>query len=133
MIDVIILTSSPLGFASVQLNELVKSNKIRVKGVVLSEGQIHNKKKYYIRKIKKTLKIGVFGAINGIKMRKWYSQGVSQYLDVQLIDTLCKKHNIPLFKTPTINCTQTAEYFKEVGADLGLSLGNGYIGKIICI
>ena len=44
---------------------------------------------------------------------------------------LCNKHNIPLHITPTITCSQTEELFNKFHADLGLSLGNGYIGKRI--
>lgn len=129
MIEVIILTSSRQGSASVQLAELVKSKKIIVKAIVLNEGLIINKKKHYKRKIVKIFKIGLFGALNGIRMRKWYSSDVYKYLDVPTIESLCKKHNIPINVTPTINSSQTIEYFKKANADLGLSLGNGYIGK----
>lgn len=129
MIDVIILTSSVRGSASIQLAELVKSKKIKVKAVVLSQGLITNKKRYYKRKINKAFKIGLFGALNGIRMRKWYSQGISEYLNVQSLENLCDLHNIPLSVTPTINCSQTVDYFKNANADLGLSLGNGYIGR----
>lgn len=129
MIEVIVLTSSSQGSASIQLAELVKSKKIKVKAVVLNRGLITNKKKYYKRKISKTLKIGLFGALNGIRMRKWYSSDITKYLDVPTIEGLCKKHNIPLNITPTINSSQTIEYFKNANVDIGLSLGNGYIGK----
>ena len=49
MIEVIVLTSSSQGSASIQLAELVKSKKIKVKAVVLNRGLITNKKKYYKR------------------------------------------------------------------------------------
>lgn len=129
MIEVIILTSSSQGSASVQLAELVKSKKIKVKAVVLNRGLITNKKKYYKRKISKILKIGLFGALNGIRMRKWYSRGVSEYLIVEPIENLCNLYNIPLKVTPTINHPQTIEYFQNANADIGLSLGNSYIGR----
>jgi methionyl-tRNA formyltransferase len=129
MIEVIILTSSSQGAASVQLAELVKSNKIRVKAVVLNRGLIANKWKFYKRKIGKAFKIGLFGALNGIRMRKWYSRGIHKYLDVQPIQSICEEHRIPLKVTPTINCSQTIEYFKDANADVALSLGNGYIGS----
>jgi methionyl-tRNA formyltransferase len=130
MIKVIILTSSLRGYASIQLAELIKSKKIIVKSIVLNQGHILNKKKYYKRKIIKIFKIGLFGALNGIRMRKWYSsRGVSKYLYTPTIESLCKKYNIPLNVTPTINSSQTIEYFKNINADIGLSLGNGYIGK----
>lgn len=129
MIEVIILTSSNQGSASVHLAELVKSQKIKVKAVVLSRGRIANKKKYYKRKISKTLHIGLLGALNGIRMRKWYRKGVLEYLNVEPIEKLCNSYNIPLKVTPTINCLQTIEYFSGANADIGLSLGNGYIGS----
>ena len=44
MIEVIVLTSSSQGSASIQLAELVKSKKIKVKAVVLNRGLITNKK-----------------------------------------------------------------------------------------
>ena len=69
MIEVIILTTNEKGSASVQLVELVKSKKIKINAVVLNEGKITNKKEYYKRKINKILKIGLFGALNGIRMR----------------------------------------------------------------
>ena len=53
MINTIILTCSSQGSASVQLAELIKSKKIKIKSVVLSEGNIANKRKYFKRKIKK--------------------------------------------------------------------------------
>lgn len=131
MIEVIILTSSTTGSVSVQLAELVKSEKIKVNAVVLSQGQITNKKKYYQTKVNKIFKIGVFGALNGVRMRKWYSTGVSQYLKPSSINDLCDLHHIPLHITPSINCAQTINYFKDARADVGLSLGNGYIGSKI--
>ena len=60
MINVIVLTCSNHGSATVQLAELIKSKKIKIKSVVLSQGQIINKRKYYKRKIKKVFKIGLF-------------------------------------------------------------------------
>ena len=131
MINAIILTCSSQGSASVQLAELIKSKKIKINSVVLSEGNIPNKRKYFKRKIKKALKIGLFGVLNGIRMRKWYSIDTSKYCDLQSIKALCEKHNIPLNLTPSVNSSQTIQYFKNANADIGLSLGNGYIGSKI--
>lgn len=128
MINVIILTSSSRGFASAQLTELVKSEKIKVKSVVISQGLITNRIKYIKRKINKAYKIGLFGVLNGIRMRKWYSDDTINYMNLQSVESLCAKHNISLNVTPTINCNQTIECFNNAKADIGLSLGNGYIG-----
>ena len=131
MINVIVLTCSNQGSASVQLAELIKSKKIKIKSVVLSRGNIVNKRKYYTRKIKKAFNIGLFGVLNGIRMRKWYSTDTRKYYDSESIVDLCERHMIPLKLTPSINCLQTIQYFKNANADIGLSLGNGYIASKI--
>lgn len=129
MIDVIILTSSNTGSASVQLEQLIKSKKVTVKAVILNKGLVHDKIKYYKTKIKKAFKIGLFGTFNGIRMRKWYSTGASGYLNNKSIKNICDLQGIPFHITSSINCLQTIEYFEKARADIGLSLGNGYIGR----
>ena len=46
MLEVIILTSDDFGLAAHHLPFLLKSEKIRIKGVIVSKGVIINKKKY---------------------------------------------------------------------------------------
>ena len=48
MLEVIILTSDDFGLAAHHLPFLLKSEKIRIKGVIVSKGVIINKKKYFI-------------------------------------------------------------------------------------
>lgn len=127
--NVVILTSSMRGSGSVLLKEIIKSDSIHVKMVVLNEGQVSNKLKSYKRKLKKIIRIGVLGALNGIRMRKWYLVDIEGYIDVVSITKICSDNNIPIKVTPSINCPTTISYFKEANADLGLSLGNGYIGS----
>ena len=129
--NIIILTSSLQGLGSHQLKRILQSDTINVKMIVVSKGEIRNKKRYAKRKIRKILKIGIFGALNGFRMRKWYStESIGCYLDdIEPLDKICSDSNIPFKTTPTINCQQTISIFREANADLGLSLGNGYIGS----
>ena len=129
MTDIIILTSSPKGSIVTHLEELVNSSNINIKAVILNENLTTQKKTYYKRKMKKVFKIGVLGSLNGIRMRKWYSQDVLKYTSKDTLKNICIKNDIPLCTTPTINCQKTIDYFREFGADVGLSLGNGYIGR----
>ncbi len=131
MIKIAILTSSSLGSAAYQLEGLLNSKNIKIEAVVLSRGQIKNKQKHYKRKIKKILNIGLLGAINGIRMRNWYSKGILNYLNITPIEEQCKINNIPLYFTPTINSNKTIEIFKDITPDIAISLGNGYIGSKI--
>ena len=129
--NVVILTSSNKGSAPIHLIKLVESKKINVKSVIISQGKIKNRIKYYRKKIIKVFKIGLFGALNGLRMRKWYIDDVENLMNLQSIENLCKKHHIPFNFTPTINCIQTEMYIKNTNADLGLSLGNDYISSKI--
>ncbi len=129
--NLIILVSSLKGSGAFQLEKLIKVDEIDIKMVLFNRGQVSNKKKYYSRKIKKVFKIGMLGAFNGIRIRKWYSEGADKYLDIRSIKEICLDNNILFNETTSINCGETIRYFKEAEADLGLSLGNGYIGSRI--
>ena len=123
---VVILTTSVRGTASKALTTLCNRKDIDVVKVVLASGGTPNRKRSMKRKYKKICKIGIFGALNGFRMRDWYS-----YHDVDHIESLCNTFNVELSKSPFINCEETREMFRESRADLGLSLGCGYIAKSV--
>lgn len=120
----IILTSSSHGTASRLLKELNNNPNLEITTVVHAHGVSPNKKRLLTKKIRKIIKIGILGALNGIRIRKWYS-----YHNVIHIEELCNELNIKYEKVNFINTKSTVELFKNSRADLGLSLGNGYIGK----
>lgn len=127
--NIIILTSSQRGSGAYQLKQLVDSNNINIKMVILNTREGKKSKGFIKKKITKIFEIGILGAFNGIRMRKWYVNGIHSYLDVSEIEETCTANNIVFKKTPEINCAKTIDLFKEAKADLGLSLGNGYIGS----
>ena len=120
---VIILTSSRRGTASYCLPLLLERTKVDVVSVIYSEGVIKNKKKYYLQKIKKAFRIGFLGAINGIRMRDWYSHKNSPDIQIEDLGTICKRHNIPFETTPSINIERTRKLIEEAKPDLGLRSG----------
>lgn len=126
---VLILTSSMNGTAAHHLEVILKEPNIEVVSVIFSQGIAKSKYKKAVQKLKKILKIGLFGALNGIKMRKWYQQDLSAYLHIKNLEVLCRDNKVPFYKTSSINSEQTIELFKASKADIGLSLGNGYISK----
>jgi methionyl-tRNA formyltransferase len=127
---VIILTSIKNGTASYFVSKLIE-NGISIELVVYNKGEIVNKKGFYLRKLKKLLRIGLFGALNGIRMRKWYGDNIRQYLEIDDIFHVCRTRGVPIEETPSINCSKTAELFHSVRPDIGLSLGNSYISRKI--
>lgn len=122
----VILTSGRRDTASCVLPALVANPKLQVVKVVLAHGLSPKRKNIFRRKLIKTWKIGLLGALNGLRLRKWYADPI-----VDDIGDLCRERGIELVETPYINCEQTRVYFREAQADLGLSLGNGYIGPSI--
>lgn len=128
---IIILTSQRKGTASYCLPLLIAGTKAEIGMVVLNEGQVKKKRNHYKKKLKKIFRIGILGAINGIRIRNWFN--VSQVNNVPIgdIEEICKQHNIPFHTTSSINSARTQELFKSCQPDLGLSLGNSYIGPKI--
>ena len=126
---IVILTSSKYGTAGNHLPFLIESRNAEVVMVIFNEAQKKDKQKHYRSKFLKIFKIGFLGALNGIRMRKWFNVSEVDGEEIKSVEVLCKHYNIPYFETPTINCENTIDLFKKSGADLGISLGNGYIGQ----
>jgi methionyl-tRNA formyltransferase len=124
---VIILTTSEYGTTGHHLPVLYGAAGIEIAMVVVSTGPPPVRKNHRIRRLKKVFKIGPLGALNGIKMRKWYNEDVKQYCTIESARMFCEKHNIPFRNVPYTNSELTQQLFRESGADIGLSLGNGYI------
>lgn len=124
--NIIILTSSFRGTASRVLPALHKNKNINIVKVVLTHGVSPNKKRNLKRKINKMFKIGFLGSLNGVRIRDWYADA-----DVESIISLCDSLNIEFSESSFINSDKTRELFKEANADLGLSLGNGYIPESV--
>jgi len=121
----IILTSSKNGLPCLAVRAL-QSHGLSIERIVFSKGEIINPRTQMLRKLRKTYAIGVLGAINGVRIRKWF-----QEVPTPDIFTVANECQIPLFETPTVNCQRTHELFVEAEADLGLSLGNSYIAERI--
>lgn len=126
---VIILTTSVYGTTGHHLPVLQQCKNVEIAMVVVSEGIVSNPKKQRLKRIKKILKIGLLGALNGIKMRKWYNEDIHKYCKIVNTEDYCRQYNIPFRKVPSTNSLETIQIFKETKADIGLSLGNGYISK----
>lgn len=125
MIRVVLLTSSPFNTASRCLPELVASDKIEVVSVILAEGSSsHATWKLRKRKFKKAMKIGVLGALNGVRIRPWFRSGKTEH-----VEALCDRLAVPFHRTTALNSDTTLELLKAAAADLGVSVGNGYIAK----
>lgn len=121
-----IITSGTKGSSAVCLPRLAQSQKVNLEYVILAtQGPYTSRKKKLLRNLKKVRKIGLFGALNGIRLRSW----TPEFKDD--LNELCKNHKIKLFKTTRLNSKKTRDIIKANPVDLIVSLGNSYISKKI--
>jgi methionyl-tRNA formyltransferase len=124
---IVILTSSSTGSPVLHLNRLLQCSQNYSISVIYCENQGQKIWRKIVIKLKKVLKIGIFGAVNGMRIRSWYNIDSGG----KNIFQICHENGIQIFTTPKLNSTTTQVLMKELHAELGISLGNGYIGKKI--
>jgi methionyl-tRNA formyltransferase len=128
---VVIITSSRSGTPSQHLNQLLDSGCCKIELVVLSKSAARKKPRYYLRKVRKSFRIGLLGVLNGLRIRKWYTQGVNSLLDQQDLKDICIRNNVKYVEVPFINSAETESLLKSMHFDLGVSLGNAFISPRI--
>jgi methionyl-tRNA formyltransferase len=122
---VAIVTSRRRGMASLSIPLLVSETSTELVSVIFNdEPRAGGGAK---RKLRKAFDIGLLGAVNGVRIRPWFSDEVDERLAIPDIGTTCEAHGVPLVQTPRLNGQETIDALTTSGADLGLSLGNPYI------
>jgi len=124
----VILTGMRRGMASLALPALQAAGH-EVAGVIVSEEQIVDRKKWFKRRLKKVMRIGLFGALNGIRMREWFGDAPATLAGMRDVADVAAEAGVPLETTPTVNNDRTVELMNRFAPDLALSLGNSYIGR----
>jgi methionyl-tRNA formyltransferase len=120
---VIILTSLPFGTASYCLPRLVRRPGIEIAMVVYNVGKTAN----FRLRLRRIRKLGLLGSLIALRLRNWFKKDAVGNLGTTRIDKLALELGVRLERTPTINCQRTVDLFREANADIGVSLGNGYI------
>jgi methionyl-tRNA formyltransferase len=124
-VKIVVLTSQRYGAASHCLPALRQSG-CDISAVILSKGQVSSATGFAIKKLRKIANIGVLGALNGYRMRRWY-----ELQDSDDLFSVCKRLCIELVETTNTNGPETAMHMRDSQADLGISLGNSYISSRI--
>ncbi|MDF1719745.1 MAG: formyltransferase family protein [Minwuia sp.] len=123
---VIVLTTGGGGTAAICLPRLVLSEAIEVVAVVRARGMNPDASARRRKsKLRKVLRIGVLGALNGIRMRKWFRHRHES------LESVCASAGVPLHDVPYIGSVETEQIVRQAKVDLGLSLGNSFIPKRI--
>jgi methionyl-tRNA formyltransferase len=124
---VILLTSLREGFPALCIPPLANEAGIEITMIVFSHGFASNPRKASVRRLKKAMRIGLLGSLNGVRMRPWFNEDVCRLTGTTTVEELSHQLGLRLETTPSINAPTTIELFTEAKADLGISLGNSYI------
>lgn len=119
-----ILTSNKNGVASRAVQPLKEHNDVDLVAIIYSRNNSRKTLKYFTKKIKKILKIGIFGALNGFRIRKWFIDPLANDIHYE-----AKKNYIPFHNIEYINCSETITLLSNLDLDLVFSLGNSYISE----
>ena len=119
---IVIITASRHGTASRCLPSLAAHPEIDVAMVIRTERQYRTRGRKLRRDLKKILRIGPIGALMGRHLRSWYEGPRAEDLE-----TLARREGVRYEQTPLANGDETVELMRAADADLGLSLGNGYL------
>jgi methionyl-tRNA formyltransferase len=125
---VVILTSVRRGMASLALPAILRAGH-DVPAIVFCGGGTLGLRRRIERRLRKTLRIGPLGAMNGLRMRPWFSTEPADRLGIEDIETVAARHHIPFHETSGVNSARTIEVVQQAHCSLGLSLGNSYISK----
>lgn len=122
MLKVAIVTGAPVGGPGAALPDIAAARGTELACVILSDhsGVRRSRKKL----LKKVLKIGPLGALNGIRMRKWYVHHGGRDVREE-----AAARGIPVITVPSVNSPECIAALKAHGIDLAISLGNGYIAS----
>jgi methionyl-tRNA formyltransferase len=128
---VAILTSSRRGSASMILPSLLGRDGIEVVAVLRSRGEMtaEQRSRHRLRKLRKLASIGPIGALNGVRMRRWFDVGART--SAEDIEMIAARAEVPFTEWSRFNAPDCQDYLRSLGCDLGLSLGNGYIPKSV--
>lgn len=119
---VALLTSIPVGGSALVLERLTRVEGVEIACLIVSTSAgIKRSRKKLLQKV---WKIGLLGALNGVRIRKWFAHSISA--DAREV---ARAHGIPMVTVDRVNAPETVEALRSHGAELGLSVGNGYIAS----
>lgn len=123
-----VLTAQPRGLASLALADLARSPEHEVVAVVYSDSLAGGARRPHLRrKVRKVRTIGLLGAVNGVRMRRWFSRDVAKLLSIEDIHQVAAEMGVPIEHVPHVNHPDAQRLIAGMDSDLGISLGNSYI------
>ena len=128
-----IITSFEQGVAAHHIERMAaeKNPQFQICGVIRVLHPPRRTAQFWKRKIKKFMKIGPLGTLNGIRIRPWFTTNVDQLLAIPSVQAVCDKHEIPLVLVNQLNSAETRLTLEKLDLDVAVSLGNGFIAPSV--
>lgn len=123
---VLIVTSSPYGIVSSCFEQLIESDIVHVVGVVVAGPRRLPPMTKLRKKIAKARRIGPLGALNGLRLRRWFAETRTHDLR-----TLCRRAGVECLEAAHIDSGTVRDFIRRARPDLGCSINNGYIPESI--
>lgn len=125
------VVSSPRNYASLfVLRAAASPGRAQLAAVVYCEGaevRARSRLRWAKRRWKKLRRIGLLGALNGVRMRRWYGAMLAQRLGCPSLEDACKRASISLIRLSAFSDESAQAQMRNLDLDVAVSLGNGII------
>jgi methionyl-tRNA formyltransferase len=130
MMRVVVITSLDQGVASLVLPELVGGHDVAALIKVSKIGK-PTATADWKRKLRKLRKVGLLGALNGVRIRNWFLTDAAALLKVENVEQVAARLGITVLHVPYVNSPETQAHLERLKPDLAISLGNSFIAPRI--
>lgn len=134
MLRYAIVTSQPRGYAGLFLQRLSEGGTPHgtiPAAVIFCENRTppSARRRLLFRRVRKALRLGIIGTLNGLRMRRWYGEDISALLASPDAEQAASEAGIPVHRIPSFGDSQARKVMQTLDLDIAISMGNGYIAK----
>jgi methionyl-tRNA formyltransferase len=130
MMRVVVITSLDQGVASLVLPELVGRHDLAALIKVSKIGK-PTATADWKRKLRKLRKVGLLGALNGVRIRNWFLTDAAALLKVENVEQVAARLGVTVLHVPYVNSPETQAHLERLKPDVAISLGNSFIAPRI--
>jgi methionyl-tRNA formyltransferase len=130
MMRVVVITSLDQGIASLVLPELVQRHDVAALIKVSRIGKATATADWK-RKLRKMRKVGVLGALNGVRIRNWFLNDAATLLKIENVEQVAARLGVTVLHVPYVNSPETQAHLERLKPDLAISMGNSFIAPRI--
>lgn len=123
---VAVMTGRTHGLGSLALPHLIDADGLEVVGLIHVAGAAGGGRRVG-RSLRKLRRIGVLGALNGVRMRRWYGADLTAALGLRPVRDVAEDSGVAFVPVPTPGSPEARAAMERLAPDVCLSLGNGYI------